>query len=312
MTDPKPPRWVKMFDYLFLIRPTLMYPIWIFFLSGIWSGRRLHESPQLLPIHPMIIGTGLTFVMAAIYILNQIQDVNTDRINRKLFLLCDGHVSIRNAYMEALFLGPTGIILGFLADVRAGSLLAVLFIFGGYIYSYPPARMKDRPVGGILINGLGGVVNFTLGWMSAGNEGWIPLRSLVYFCGVAAVMLNTTMPDIKGDRETGKITFAVKYGVRKTVVWALVIEIITVILAYYFQEWIIFYPGLLMVPFFIYALSKKDILDVIRATKYSVFFMAIAICVLFPLFLIPVFVIFFGSKWYYKRRFGLDYPSFKS
>ncbi|MBN2102774.1 UbiA family prenyltransferase [bacterium] len=263
-------------------------------------------------VDTVFIGVGLTLVMAAIYILNQIRDEATDRINRKLFLICDGHVSISKAYAEAFLFGPAGVILGFLADIRAGFLLTSLLFFGGYIYSYPPMRMKDRPIGGILINGLGGMVNFTLGWISAGGAGWIPLRSLVYFCGVAAVMLNTTMPDIKGDQKTGKITFAVKYGVRLTVVWALIIEIITVALACYFQEWIIFYPGFVMIPFFIYALSKKHVSDVIRATKYSVFSMAIAICVVFPLFLIPVFVIFFGSKWYYKKRFGFDYPNFKS
>ena len=303
---------MKAFDYLFLVRPTLMYPIWIFFLGGIWSGRRWSESENISLTDAVGIGVGLTLVMAAVSILNQIQDVETDRINRKLFLICDGHVSVKSAYYEALLLGPLGILLGFLVDVRAGCILMFALFMAGFLYSFPPASLKDRPIGGLFVNAVGGAIVFILGWIGSGASGWFPLRSLVYFGGFAAVTLNTTMPDIKGDRETGKNTFAVQYGVRLTVVWALIIEIVTVGLAYYFQEWIVFYPGLVMIPFFIYALSKKHVSDVLRATKFSVFSMAITVCVVFPWFLIPVFIVFFGSKWYYKKRFGFDYPNLKS
>jgi 4-hydroxybenzoate polyprenyltransferase len=306
-----PMRWIKSLDYLFLIRPTLMYPIWIFYLAGIWSGRRWPQIESINRQESILIGLGLTLVMAAVYIVNQVRDAETDRINRKLFLICDGHVRIRNAYIEAFLLGPSGIILGLIADIRAGCILAFLLFLAGFIYSYPPARMKDRPVGGLLVNGLGGLIIFSLGWIGAGGEGWIPFRSLAYFGAFAAVMLNTTMPDIKGDRATGKNTFAVRYGIRVTVVWALIIEIITVLIAWYFREWILFIPGLIMAPMFVYALAQKKITDVVRATKFTVFTMAVIICYYFPWFLIPVFVIFFGSRWYYKNRFGFDYPNLK-
>lgn len=312
MIDSGPSRWVKIFDSVFLVRPTLMYPIWIFFLAGVWSGRRWTTMGSVSTSHAFLIGIGLTLVMASVYILNQIQDAATDRINRKLFLICDGHVSIRKAYTEAFILGPLGVLSGFTADFRAGCILSFLLFLAGFIYSFPPARMKDRPIGGLMVNGLGGLIIFTLGWIAAGGEGWIPVRSIAYFGGFAAVMLNTTMPDIKGDRETGKVTFAVKYGVRITVVWALIIEIMTVGLAYYFKEWIIFFPGLSMVPFFIYALSKKKVADVVRATKYTVFAMAIAVCMMFPWFVIPIFIIFFGSRLYYRKRFGFNYPNLKA
>jgi 4-hydroxybenzoate polyprenyltransferase len=307
-----PSRWIKALDYVFLCRPTLMYPIWIFFLAGLWSGKQQAVKVEnSAPMDTLLTGIGLTLVMAAVYILNQIKDTETDRINRKLFLICDGHVPVHSAYVEAFILGPSGIILGFLADIRAGWLLAFLLMLAGYIYSYPPSRMKDRPVGGLLVNGLGGMIIFTLGWIASGGEGVMLPRSLAYFGGYGAVMLNTTLPDIKGDETTGKVTFSVRYGIKNTVIWALVIELMAVSLAYYFHEWILFFPGLVMVPFFIYALTKKHIADVVRATKYSVFSMAVAICIIFPWFLLPVFLIFFGSRIYYKKRFGFDYPNLK-
>lgn len=301
-----------MFDYVFLVRPTLMYPIWIYFLCGFWSGQRWPVVAHVTTLHAVMIGTGLTLVMAAVSIFNQIRDAETDRINRKLFLICDGHVPVRTAYIEALICGLLGVAIGWMAELRAGVMLAFALFMAGYLYSFPPARMKDRPIGGLLVNGFGGLIVFILGWISAGGAGWFPLRSLTYFGGFSAVMLNTTMPDMKGDRETGKITFPVKYGVRPTVIWALIVEVITVCAAFYFHEWILFFPGLAMVPFFIYALTKKHVADVIRATKYSVFAMAIAICWVFPWFLIPMWLIFFGSRWYYRKRFGFDYPNLKS
>ncbi len=308
---PAPSRWVKAFDYLFLIRPTLMYPLWIFFLAGRWSGGR-QALVQVSGMDAFLIGAGLTCVMSAVYIVNQIQDQVSDRINRKLFLICDGHVPVKNAYIESAVFAAAGISLGFFADFRAGCIMLFLLFMAAFIYSYPPARMKDRPIGGLIVNGLGGMFIFVLGWISAGGRGWIPMQAIAYFGASAAVMLNTTMPDIRGDREAGKITFAVKYGVRLTVVWALVIEVITVILALYFKEWVLFIPGISMVPLFIYALSRKKVADVVRATKYAVFAMAFVICVIFPWFLLPVFVIFFGSRWYYKKRFGFDYPNLKA
>jgi len=302
----------RWFDPVFLARPTLMYPIWIFFLAGYWSGSRWRAVPSVTRTDAVLIGIGLTAVMGAAYILNQIRDIETDRINRKLFLLCDGHLGVRFAYQEAALLAFSGLFLGFTADLRAGTLLTVLFLLAGWFYNYPPARWKDRPIAGLLVNGSGGLLISAAGWIAAGGAGWIPLRSLAYFGGFAAVTFNTMLPDIEGDRAAGKSTFAVRYGLRTTVVWALVAITATTVLSFLFTEWILFYPGLAMIPFFAFALTRKEVGDVIRATKYSVLAMAVAVCVVFPWFLVPVFLVFFGSKWYYKQRFGMDYPNLKA
>jgi len=254
----------------------------------------------------------LTAVMCAVYILNQIQDVETDRINHKLFLISDGHVPVHSAWLQAALLIFAGLFIGFQTELRAGALLLFLFLLTGWSYSFPPMQFKNRPIASLIVNGGGGLLIASLGWIAGGGAGWLPLRSIVYFFACAAVSFNTMLPDIEGDRASSKITFAVRYGLRITVIWALVTETVTMILAWIFKEWILFYPALAMLPFFIYALTKKEVSEVVRATKYSVLVMAIAICIVYPWFLIPVFVVFFGSKLYYKARFGLDYPSLKN
>lgn len=289
-----------------------MFPAWIFFLAGFWSARQHSVFPEFQPSASLWIGVALTAVMGAVYILNQIQDVETDRINRKLFLISEGHVPVRSAYFEAAILIFTGLFIGFHIELRTGLLLAVLFLLTGWSYSFPPAQFKNRPVASLLVNGGGGLMIASLGWVAGGGAGWVPLQSTAYFFGCAAVSFNTMLPDMAGDKAAGKITFAVRYGLRLTMIWALVTESVTVILAWIFKEWILFYPALAMLPFFIYALTKKEVSEIVRATKYSVLTMAIAICIVYPWFLIPVFAVFFGSRAYYKARFGMDYPSLKN
>lgn len=301
----------NILDPVFLLRPMLMFPVWIFYLAGFWSGRTYSGIVEEPSPDSLRIGLGLTAVMGAVYILNQIQDVETDRINKKLFLISEGHVPIRSACFEATILVFAGLFVGFQTDFRAGALLSGLFLLTGWLYNYPPAQFKNRPIFSLLANGGGGLLIASIGWIAGGGEGWIPVRSIAYFFACAAVSFNTMLPDIEGDREAGKITFAVCFGFHATVIWALVAESITVILAWIFHERILFYPALAMLPFFIYALAKKEVGEVVRATQYSVFTMAIAICVVYPWFLIPVFTVFFGSKLYYQGRFGLNYPSFR-
>lgn len=302
----------KTLDCVFLVRPMLLLPAWIFYLAGLWSAGRHSVQTPGHPAPAVWTGLGLTAVMGAVYILNQIQDVETDRLNRKLFLISEGHVPVRRAWLEAGLLLFAGLFLGFQTGLRAGVLLLSLFLLTGWAYSFPPARFKDRPVASLIVNGAGGLVIASLGWAAGGGPGWVPLRSAVYFFACASVSFNTMLPDMRGDRASGKITFAVRYGLRRTVFWALVFECATVILAWAFREWILFYPALVMLPFFIYALSRKTVDEVIRATKYSVVAMAAAVCAAYPWFPIPVSAVFFGSRFYYKARFGLEYPSLKS
>jgi len=305
---------VEILDYVFLIRPTLFYPIWTFFLAGVWGGMRFGKGTCDFahPVGPLWVAVGLTLVTGGIFILNQIQDVETDRVNGKLFLLANGIIPVKEAYLEAALLTVWGLALGFWIDSRIGLGFFVLFVLSGWLYNYPPTRWKNRPVMGLLINGTGGLVIYSLGWMVGGGRGFVPLRVVIYALAGVAVFLNTTLPDMEGDAETGKITFGVRYGVKKTVVWAFVLEIFAVGLAFWFRDWLLFIPGLVVLPFFLMSAAKQTMVEVLRATKFSVLALAAAVCVVFPWYLLPVFGVFFFSKWYYRKRFDFEYPSFRS
>lgn len=254
----------------------------------------------------------LSLVVGAVFILNQIKDIETDRVNGKLFLLSDGIVSIRAAYIEAACLACAGLVQAFLLEAQAGLLLVLLLLLSGWLYNYPPASWKNRPFAGILTNAGAGVLIYSLGWLAGGGRPLLPFQAVAYALAGAAVYLNTTLPDREGDARTGKITFGVRCGVKKTAFWALVLEIGMLALAVYSGDRLLIISGSVMLPFFVYSAVKGTVKDVTRATKLSVLALAAAVCYLYPWYLLPVFLVFFMSKWYYKARFGLNYPSFRN
>ncbi|MBN2030743.1 UbiA family prenyltransferase [bacterium] len=305
---------IALLDYLFLLRPTLFYPIWTFFLAGYLGGMKLEKiGGSLIPSMSLIeVVIGLTGLMGSIFILNQIRDIETDRANNKLFLLANGIVPVKHAYWEAVFLVMIGLTIGFLADLRIGFGFLILTLLSGYAYNYPPTQWKDRPIMGIVTNGTGGLIIYCLGWITGGGREIVPLRVIPYTLAGAAVFLNTTLPDVEGDAKTGKITFGVRFGIKATSFWALVLEILTVGFALLFRDRLLFIPALLVLPLFVLGALKPNLSNVMRATKFSVLVLAVVVCFYFPWYFVPIFLVFFLSKWYYRKRFDFNYPSFKS
>jgi 4-hydroxybenzoate polyprenyltransferase len=161
------------------------------------------------------------------------------------------------------------------------------------------------------VNVIGGMLIFDAGWVAGGGGRTIPFQVLAYGLGATSVFLNTTLPDMKGDAKTGKITFGVRYGIRMTAVWALAFEAATVALSLFLKEWLLFIPSVFVLPLFVYATARGRLSDTIRATKFSVLALAASVCILFPFYVLLIFGVFFLSRWYYKKRFRFDYPNFK-
>jgi len=223
-----------------------------------------------------------------------------------------GAVSHRVAYIEAILLVGMSLGFAFWVDFLVGFGFLTLLLFAGILYNFPPTVWKNHPFGGILVNGVGGMLIYDLGWISGGGDQELSWRILLYGIAGVAVFLYTTLPDMKGDAHTGKITFAVRYGIPKTIFYGWVLESIVVLLAFLFHEWLLFIPSVLVWPLFLWAFIRKQIPDALRAIKCSVFALAGAVCMKFPWYTILIVAIFFFTKWYYKKRFHFDYPSLKA
>jgi len=198
-------------DYVFLTRPVLMPPVWTIALLGSaqsWDpGRPLSEWTFLV--------VQLWCLFGAVYVLNQIADIESDRINRKLFFLPEGIISQRAARVFTITLNVIAVLLGALFGVEYLGLTIVIILLG-FVYSLGHRPWKNKPVLGFLANVIAhGLIVFAMGAAFAGAYNphiWI--HATAYACAVGAVYLATTVADVPGDRASGKRTIAVAIGGR--------------------------------------------------------------------------------------------------
>ncbi len=252
-----------------------------------------------------------TFISAYIYVLNQIYDRESDRLNRKLFLIADGYISVGEAYVFALLL----MLLSFVFGALVGKVFLILLALGavvGTLYSLPPFRFKGRPFLDMLSNALGyAILNVAAGYVSGGGGIYEGIRAtLPYFFAVSALYLNTTVPDIPGDRKARLITTGVLLGPRLTAFLGALFVLLTVL----FSLWPRYNPFMLAVggislPFYLYAALRGEEFPVKLAYRVSGLAFVLLLVLKYPPFLVPALIVLVALKAYYRLRFNLDYPS---
>jgi len=296
----------KFFDHVFLLRPVLLPPVWTVFLLG--YHRSVLQGGQKSSIVTSFIL--LTLLSGAIYILNQIYDAESDRANRKLFLLADNLIPKRDAAIEAVLLGVLGILPAYVLSTGLG----ILFTLGaalGFVYSVPPLALKNRPLGGLLSNALGhGSLVFLMGWctnLPLSTKGII--CSVPYLLAVGAIYLNTTIPDKAGDIKTGKVTLATKWGESSTKLFSTFLVFVALVYSLVLKDYPFSLVAFLSMPFFIYMLFSHERRRVILATKIAVVCLSILTGVFYMWYFILLLLVYIISRIYYKWRFGISYPS---
>jgi len=304
-------------DYIFVMRPTLFFPVWTVFLGG-YHAKTIFDPgnpwENAVAVHSallVVIAILLSLMMGAIFIFNQITDIETDRKNNKLFFIANNIINKKNATTEGTLLAIIALGIAFIIDYKLGLIFVLIFISCGIIYSFKPFSWKDKPILGVIANFLGGWSVAACGWIAAGASNWkFVVHAIPYAVGLVAVYLLTTLPDIPGDRSAKKITFGVRYGQKVTIYCAVGFELVTVVLAFLLNDYILFLPAIAALPLFLIAAIKQNMNDILRAIKFTVLFASLAVCVKYPAYFAVIVLVFFFSKWYYRRRFNLEYPRF--
>jgi 4-hydroxybenzoate polyprenyltransferase len=309
---------VKFFDYVFVLRPTLFFPVWTVYAAGYFAYHRfapagMNGATTGMAWDSIWLLAFLTLLMGSAYILNQICDRETDARNHKLFLIAQQHIPLPAAWVEMVVLAVTGLAAAVWHSAAMAVLFSVIFLCTGIFYSVAPFQWKDHPFLGLFANACGAVLIFTAGWWSVETDSLLALRhALPYALAVAAVYLYTTLLDVDGDAGTNKLTFGVRFGWRATVYAGAILEWSAIFAAFWVRDPIILYPALVASPFFFWASLKQRRCDVSRAIKLPILFLALAICVKVWQYLLVLACVFFFSKWYYQQRFGLKYPSLRA
>ena len=299
---------IRLWDYLFVLRPVLLVPGWTTMCAGYLAANAPVDDLSGLFWAAVAFGG----VMGATFIFNQLADIGSDRVNQKVYPISSGDITLGKFRAEAMILLILGMAIGVARGPWMAGTLATFALITGYLYNYRPFNWRNRPLLGMFANAAMGVLAFALGWLvaTAGASAGFGAAVLPYLLFNAAAYLNTTIPDLRGDSEADKTTFAVRHGPKVTAVVSSLLHLGALAAAIQLGDFVIMIPILLVIPLYIRLVLRADAASAIYAVKGALFTFAVVIAFILPLFALVIAAVYFGTRIYYLRRFRIAYPSF--
>jgi len=174
----------------------------------------------------------LTFPMNLIGCgLNDIYDYESDRRSPRRRAVWGALVGDENrplVWRAVLTMVPL-VVLGACLTRNWDNIVAtVTLVIGAWLYSVPPARLKERPPLDSLTNGLGYfLLPFAMGYSLGADPRLMPLRYYLLAMCVVGVHAVATAADYEADRAAGHRTLAVVFGRRTAAAVAFAAFLIT-------------------------------------------------------------------------------------
>ena len=280
-------KFVPNLDIVFLLRPTFFFSVWVMVVIGMSSAQMYLVDYPLwiteLSWRTFLAFLGLTFVCSSTFILNQISDEKNDVVNKKLFII-GKHISPEKSQSIANFLLFSGLVISLVANWFTAILVGCIYLIWGIIYNQKPLNWKKKPILGWLANSIVGVLLFTIGWslvMKNHPENGLVILDMTlikymlpYLLCFSSVALLTTIPDMKGDAETGDKTFPVVFGKTPTMILSLILICAAFIVALNQGDPLASTAALVSIPFFL-----LRFLNVFRSTFFLVHFYKLWPCI---------------------------------
>jgi len=183
----------------------------------------------ILTLNLVLAAFAASVVLASGNIINDIKDVEVDRINRPERPLPSGKISRINAYALYLILVLISILISFLLNEMAALIvllsIVLLFVYSNYLKQIPL-------LGNITISLLTGLV-FIYGGVVVGNP------SAAIIPAVFAFLINfireviKDMQDVEGDKKANVVTYPIKYGFQKSKILILFLTILLILFTAY-------------------------------------------------------------------------------
>lgn len=305
-------------DLLFLMRPILLVPVWGFSLFGYYKAKTssLSEIINLwssYSLHTCFLLFVFSLSVGAVYIFNQIADIEVDKKNGGLPLLASGIIKRKDALLFALFLSGISIITPFFTEHKIISLLGALALIIGLLYSFKPFYFSGRPICDFLCNALGyGVIAFGAGWICGGKtllEPGFLGSALPYFLLMCAGSISSTLPDRVGDQSVQKNTTAVVFGAKKAHLIATFLLIIAAVVSSIEGDFLALICSAAPLPFYLCYIFKPT--DFFMESTYKIGGAMTMLCsgLIIPLLIPAGIVVFFLTWLYFRLRHGVSYPS---
>lgn len=294
-------------DYFFFARPVLMPPVWTIALLGAKSAW-LQPAPSET-WRWVVLFVQLFCLFGGVYTLNQIFDIESDRINRKLFFLPERLISVRAAWIFTVTLNIAALILGFLLGTVYLALTYVVLVMGVF-YSAGTHPWKNHTFLGFLANVIAhGLIVYMMGLVFRNGslaQFW-PL-AVPYGFAVGGVYLATTVADVEGDRAAQKRTLAVRWGPVATMGTGMLFVGFALGMSASMGEWLLALASVVTLPVFLYsALTNGS--HATLAAKTGVGALTIAAVLVYPYYLLVLVAGFLVTRRFFHWRFNLTYPS---
>jgi 4-hydroxybenzoate polyprenyltransferase len=220
-------------------------------------------------------------VAAGGYVINDLFDIETDRINKPEKLILSKHISLNSARIFYVILTAVGIVSGFLVGLGMGILCVVLAIL---LFFYSSDLKGEMLQGNLLIAMMAGMVVYvsSRGVYNVSNTYFGEYASVAFFITMVREIIKD-IEDIEGDKAQDYKTFPVVKGIPKSknlsifflVITFLMILLITLMTS---SMTLMIYMGVFIIPALIYvgvlileAKQKSDFRKISNWLKTTMF-----------------------------------------
>jgi 4-hydroxybenzoate polyprenyltransferase len=202
-----------------------------------------HEAPQVSSLNFLWVVIATVLIAAAGYIINDIEDVETDLVNKPGKVIIGKNISKDQAWNIYAALTFAGICLGFYLTFREGVkyIAYVEIIAAGLLYFYSTTYKRMLLIGNILVSGLS-ALSLALVYLTESKAPSIePIKLLATGYIVFAFVISLAreiikdIQDIKGDSETGCRTLPVVAGITASKILAFSLVALTLAALIYIQ-----------------------------------------------------------------------------
>lgn len=166
-------------------------------------------------------------IAAGGYIINDIYDIDTDKVNKPSKVIINKHISEKDGYTYFMLLNVIGVGLGFYLSylINYSSLFVVFFISSALLYIYSTALKQMFLIGNIVVSIVValsilvvGIFELIPSMVSFNNVANMPFLEIIRDYAIFAFLINLVrevikdIEDINGDHKIGMQTMPIVLG----------------------------------------------------------------------------------------------------
>jgi len=224
---------MKIVTFFNLVRwKNLLLITYVFFLIKFLLFPSLNTATNLSILQFLVLWISIVFITAAGYIINDIKDIGTDKINKPNAVIVSELITIEKAKQWYIYINTIGITIGIIFSLNIEKpFIAFVFIGTSLLLNWYANYLKSRPlIGNFLVSFL---VAFSIILLAILDINYqtnslyqIFTILIIYTLGIFAFFMNLAreivkdIEDIKGDYSLNMKTLPIIFGVsriRKTV-----------------------------------------------------------------------------------------------